>query len=152
MMDRDYPEVHDHHRGGRQERVRVAAALVRDGDRILLAQRPPGGALGLQWEFPGGKIEAGESPEHALARELAEELGVVARPLEVMAVETHDYPHGLEVEIHFLHCEVVTREIRLAPEVHAVRWVRPAEVDPASVVAADRSFLQSLVARRPGPR
>ena len=132
--------------------LRVTAAVIEEVGLVFVARRGPGRNLPGKWEFPGGKIEAGESPEHALARELAEELGVVARPLEVMAVETHDYPHGLEVEIHFLHCELVTRDIRLAPEVHAVRWVRPAEVDLVSMVAADRSFLQSLVARRAGPR
>jgi 8-oxo-dGTP diphosphatase len=129
----------------------VAAALVRDGELILLTQRPPGGALGLLWEFPGGKIEAGESPEHALARELAEELGVVVRPREVLAVETHDYPHGPEVEIHFVRCELATPELHASPAVHAVRWVRPAEVDPASMVAADRSFLLSLAPGRADP-
>ena len=62
------------------KRVRVVAAVVWDGPRLLMTQRPPGGPLGLQWEFPGGKLEEGESPEAALVRELREELGRRARP------------------------------------------------------------------------
>src|SRR5262249_31818007 len=82
--------------------IRVAAAVVWHEGRLLLTQRPPGGPLGLQWEMPGGKIEPGETPEHALVREISEELGVRATPWEVLGVESHDYPHGLEVEIVFL--------------------------------------------------
>jgi 8-oxo-dGTP diphosphatase len=147
MSEHDFLAASARHPAHRQERVRVAAAVIWDGDRVLLGQRPPGGPLALQWEFPGGKIEAGETPEHALVRELHEELGVSARPLEVLAVETHDDPHGREIEIHFVHCELAGREFRLSGDMHAIRWARPAEVDPASVVAGDRSFLASLVAR-----
>jgi 8-oxo-dGTP diphosphatase len=142
-----YPAPHDSLHGRRVGLVQVAAAVVEEGGRVLLAQRPPGGPHGLLWEFPGGKIEPGESAEHALVREIQEELGVTVAPREVLAVETHDYPHGPEVEIQFLRCHLVTREVRLAPEVHAVRWVVPAEVDPASMLAADRPFLAKLAAR-----
>lgn len=61
-----------------RRRLRVAAAVVFDGPDLLMTQRPPGGALGLQWEFPGGKLERGETPEVALVREIREELGVAA--------------------------------------------------------------------------
>lgn len=139
-----YPPSHDAYHTQRVGRVQVVAAVVQDGDRVLLAQRPPGGPHGLLWEFPGGKVEAGESAEHALVREIHEELGVTVVTHEMMAVETHDYPHGPEVEIHFLRCHLASHEFRLAPEVHAVRWARPADVDPASVLAADRAFLAKL--------
>ena len=128
-------------------RVRVVAAVVRQGERLLLTQRPPGGPLGLQWEFPGGKIEAGESPEHALVRELHEELGVRARPGEVMDTVSHRYAHGLEVEIVFVRCELDAFEFTPNDEVHAVRWVIPAEIDLGQVLAADREFLRGLGAR-----
>jgi 8-oxo-dGTP diphosphatase len=128
-------------------RLRVAAAVVWDDGRLLMTRRPPGGPLGLMWEFPGGKIEAGETPEHAVVREIREELGVEGTALEVLAVETHDYAHGLEVEITFVRCSL--ESLRLIPGhgVHETRWQAPAEVDLAGVLAGDRDFLTRLGAR-----
>ncbi len=130
-----------------RRRVRVVAAVVRDGDRILLTQRPPGGPLGLQWEFPGGKIEPGESPEHALAREVREELGVEATVFETLAVHTHDYPHGLEVELTFLRCALASHDFTPSEAVHAWRWAKPSEIALADVLEGDRDFLRALGAR-----
>jgi 8-oxo-dGTP diphosphatase len=147
-MDEHRDPIHLHHPApGTSRRVRVAAAVVRRGDRLLLTQRPPGGPLGLQWELPGGKIEEGESPEHALVRELREELGVGARPHEVLQVISHDYAHGLEVEIVFVRCELDSFEFTPSPAVHAARWVIPSEIDLGQVLAADREFLRDLGAR-----
>jgi 8-oxo-dGTP diphosphatase len=124
--------------------VRVAAAVIRRGATLLLTQRPPGGPLGLMWEFPGGKIEAGESIAHALAREIREELGVGARPGMELEIARFRYPHGLEVEIHFVECDIDSDELRPGHGVNALRWIRPAEVNPAEVLEADRPFLARL--------
>lgn len=72
----------------------VAAAIVDADDRILVAQRAPGTALAGLWEFPGGKIEPGETPEAALVRELDEELGIAAAPesLAPLGFASHAYP------------------------------------------------------------
>jgi len=145
---------HAHHGPGvptqHRHRVRVVAAVVWSENRLLMTQRPPGGPLGLQWEFPGGKIEEGESPEHAIGREIHEELGVDARPLELLEVETHDYPHGLEVEIFFIRCSLASFVFRRGVGIHDVRWWRPEDVDLTQVLAGDRDFLLSLGAR-PAP-
>jgi 8-oxo-dGTP diphosphatase len=126
--------------------VRVVAAVVRRGEEILLTQRPPGGALGLQWEFPGGKIEAGESVEAALVREIREELAVGARIGDVMQVHRHRYAHGLEVELTFLACTLESHEFTPSAAVHAWRWVRPADVALESLLEADREFVRRLAA------
>lgn len=125
-------------------RLRVAAAVVRRDGALLMTQRPPGGPIGLLWEFPGGKIEAGETPEQALSREIREELGVEARTGETLAVERHDYEHGLAVEIVFVACELDSQELARGPGVHDIRWRRPEEIDLATVLAADRAFLERL--------
>ena len=129
-----------------QTRVRVAAGVVWREGRLLLTQRPPGGPLGLQWEFPGGTIEPGESPEHALVREIHEELGVGARTRGVLSVDTHDYPHGCQVEIFFIRCELDSLDLQRGPGVHDHRWWKLEEIDLAHVLAGDRPFLTGLKA------
>jgi len=128
----------------RIKRVRVVAAVVFDGPRVLITQRPPGGALGLQWEFPGGKLEPGETPEHALVREVREELGVPATAHEVMSIHSHDYAHGVHVEITFVRCTLDSHEFTPSHAIHAARWVLPADIDVAQVLEADRAFMRGL--------
>jgi 8-oxo-dGTP diphosphatase len=112
-----------------------------------MTQRAPGGALGLQWEFPGGKLEPGESPEQAIVREVREELGVSATPLERLDSVTHDYPHGTRVEIVFVRCTLDSHAFELSDEVNDARWQLPAEIEVAHVLEADRDFLRALGAR-----
>jgi len=128
--------------------IRVAAAVVWVGDRVLMTQRPPGGARELEWEFPGGKIEPGETPEKALERELREELGVAAAVHEVIHRHTHRYDDGLEVELYFARCTLASHEFTTSPAVHRWRWVRPADVDLAQVLEADRAFVRGLTPTR----
>lgn len=130
--------------GPPRRRIRVAAAVVMREGQVLLTRRPPGGPLGLLWEFPGGKLEAGETAQHAVVREVREELAVGAEAGEVMAVERFDYPHGLEVEIHFVRCTLDSEAFQPSVAVHEVRWVAPADVDPSGVLEADRAFIRRL--------
>ena len=134
----------------RLRRIRVVAAVVWREGRVLMTRRPPGGPLGLKWEFPGGKLEPGESAKQALVRELREELGVGSSSQGTLAVETHVYDHGLTVELHFVRCELDSHDFTPNREVHEVRWTRPSEVDPAEVLDADRGFLAVLVKAEPG--
>jgi 8-oxo-dGTP diphosphatase len=136
------------HDPGTRRKVRVAAAVIWREGRVLFTQRPPRGALGLQWELPGGKIEDGETPEHAVVRELHEELGVRARAIEELGVDSHDYLHGLEVEIHFIACELESYVFQRSAAVHDVAWWTPGEIDLSRVLAGDRDFVASL--RLPG--
>ena len=128
--------------------VRVAAAVIvgRDG-RVLLAQRPFGKACAGYWEFPGGKLEPGESAEQAIVREVREELGVNATPLELLETVTHDYAHGTRVEIVFVKCSLDSHVFVLSDEVHDARWQLPADIEVAHVLEADRDFLRALGAR-----
>ena len=77
--------------------------LIRADGALLLSTRPPDKVYAGYWEFPGGKIEAGETVEQALRRELHEELGITIGPAAVWKVTEHDYPHAL-VRLHF--CKV----------------------------------------------
>ena len=84
--------------------VDVAVGVLIDGDgRFLVTSRPAGKVYAGHWEFPGGKVEAGESIEAALQRELHEELGIAIGPAQAWQTTLHDYPHAL-VRLHF--CKV----------------------------------------------
>jgi 8-oxo-dGTP diphosphatase len=121
----------------------VAAVVMRDG-RLLMTRRPPGGPHGGLWELPGGKLEPGESPAHALVREVREELGVAARAGRTLGVEEHDYAHGTHVRLHFLEAEL--DEVRFTPNdaVAEIAWRRLAEIDLSRVLEGDHAFLRSL--------
>ena len=86
------------------KRARVVAAVVRRGGRILVTRRHPGGERGGQWEFPGGKVEPGESEPEALGREIREELGCAIEVGRLVTRHRHRYP-DLEVELAFYACD-----------------------------------------------
>jgi 8-oxo-dGTP diphosphatase len=122
----------------------VAAALV-DGDgRVLLAQRPPGKSLAGLWEFPGGKLEPGESPEAALVRELDEELGIVASGLEPFTFVSFAYP-----DFHLVMLLYWCRHWQGEPhgrDGQALRWEHPAAMAALPMPPADLPLLEALVA------
>ncbi len=103
--------------------------LVRPDGALLLSTRPPGKPYAGYWEFPGGKLEVGETVEQALRRELVEELGVTIGSAEVWKVTEHDYPHAL-VRLHWckVHAWVGEFEMR---EGQDMAWQQlPLDVSP----------------------
>lgn len=120
----------------------VAAALIDDEGRVLLAQRPPGKHLAGAWEFPGGKLEAGETPRAALARELEEELGVVVERAMPLVRIPWRYD-GRELLLDAWRVMRWRGEPR-SLEGQALRWELPASVDPSLLAPADRPLLHAL--------
>lgn len=121
----------------------VGAAIVAGG-RCLAARRSASMPLPLLWEFPGGKVEPGESPQEALRREIREELGVEVEVLEQLG--TSRAPHGeREIELAVYLCRLVQGEPR--PHEHdAVRWLAPDELDALAWAPADVPLLSPLAA------
>lgn len=125
--------------------IRVAAGVLADGSgRVLIARRPDGAHAGGFWEFPGGKIQAGETPRAALDRELAEELGIVVQSASVLLTYRHDYP-ARSVELHVFRVEHYTGE-PCGLEGQPVRWVRPEELSAAGLLEADLPIVAVLAA------
>ncbi|MFT4045490.1 MAG: Nudix family hydrolase [Solimonas sp.] len=129
----------------REARPRIAVAagcLVNAAGEVLIAQRPEGKIAAGQWEFPGGKIEPGESAREALARELNEELGVAVREAQPLIRIVHDYSDRT-VE---LDCWRVTAwdGAPQSRERQAFAWVSPARIDEYPILAADGPIIAAL--------
>jgi 8-oxo-dGTP diphosphatase len=124
--------------------VRVAAAVIVGPDgRVLLAQRPPGKAYAGYWEFPGGKLEAGESPRRALDRELSEELGIEVRRAAPWLVQRYRYPHA-HVELHFFRVFEWDGE-PVGRDGQAFAWQTPGRFEVEPLLPANTSVLRALV-------
>jgi len=122
----------------------VGAAMVDADGRVLVQQRPPGKAMAGLWEFPGGKVEAGETPEAALVRELAEELGVSVEASCLAPAVFASEPLG---DRHLILMLFVLRKWQGIPEPReatALRWLRPVELHALEMPPADRPLIGLL--------
>ena len=128
--------------------LQVVCALIEDeAGRLLVAQRPPGKHLAGLWEFPGGKLEPGETPQAALVREIAEELGCAAVPGEKLTPVTHAYEKVTVRLIPFL-ARLADPAARPETREHAaLRWVTRAEIGSLPMPAADAPIVAEWVAR-----
>lgn len=127
----------------------VAGALFDGEGRVLIAQRPAGKALAGRWEFPGGKVDVGESEHAALRRELREELGVeviAARPFMRLA---HAY-EDRDVELSLWIVERFAGEPR-SLDAQALKWVSPAALAAEDILEADQPFITGLRELRSTP-
>ncbi len=126
----------------------IACALIDGANRVLLAQRPPNKAMAGLWEFPGGKCEAGETPEACLIRELHEELDieVAAMNLAPLTFVSHSYGPQ-DGDFHLLMPLYVCREwhgVCHAAEAQNLAWVRPAQLRDYPMPAADLPLIAPL--------
>jgi 8-oxo-dGTP diphosphatase len=129
-----------------KKQFRVVAALIRKGNKVLLTQRWPGRHLGLTWEFPGGKVEEGESDMEALERELREELGVEAEIGSCCFETRHGYG-SREVHLLIFRCKLTEGTPR-ALDVKAMEWADIDTLADRKFPPADLLFVQELVAGR----
>jgi len=120
----------------------VAAVMVRD-TQVLICQRREDQPFALQWEFPGGKVEAGEDWTTALVRELREELGIEAVLDSEIATVRHHYAEGLGVELHFFLITRFTGEVE-NKIFREVRWQERESLDVESFLEADRGIVRGL--------
>jgi mutator protein MutT len=123
--------------------ITVTAAVIIEEGRVLITRRPPGGRHPGAWEFPGGKVEPGETPAECLARELSEELGIVVEVGEKLAVVSHAYS-DLAIELLVFDCLITRgRPQDLACSEHA--WIGPADLSRYDLLPPDRKVAELLL-------
>ena len=120
----------------------VVAALIWDGGRFLICQRPPHKARGLLWEFVGGKVEPGETKSQALARECREELDIELTVGEPFMEVTHAYP-DITVHLTLFNARIAAGEPKLLEHV-ALAWIAPEQIPQYDFCPADAAILARL--------
>ena len=120
----------------------VVAALIWEDDRFLACQRPANKARALLWEFVGGKVEPGETPEEALIRECREELDITVAPRDVFLTVVHEYP-DLTVKLTLFNASIAAGTPK-ALEHNDIRWITVAEIDALEFCPADEEILKKL--------
>ena len=127
----------------KRRHMNVVAAVIERGDELLISFRHPKGPRPSKWEFPGGKVEAGESEPEALIREMKEELGVTCEIGELVRRIVHPYP-DTDVEIAFFKARIVEGDPQPL-SMEEIRWVRREELGGLDFLEADRPFVADLV-------
>ena len=120
----------------------VTAAIIRKKDKILLAQREEHSKHSLKWEFPGGKLEDGESPENCLKREIREELNLDIDVKDIFKVVYHEYTDRAILLLCYL-CDALEGEV-LTLECNDFRWVAIEEIQKYSIVEADIAIVEKI--------
>ncbi len=129
-------------KAGRTIRV-VAALLQRDDGKVLITQRRPQAFMPLKWEFPGGKVEPGESDQQALARELKEELDIQVQVGEHFMGLKHAYP-DFEVDFQVYTCSIISGDLRKLA-VNDYRWVAVSDLETFDFPPADQPTVEQLL-------
>ncbi|HET6384312.1 MAG TPA: (deoxy)nucleoside triphosphate pyrophosphohydrolase [Armatimonadota bacterium] len=126
--------------------VEVAVAIIIQDGLVLLTRRSPGAHLAGLWEFPGGKIAPGESPEEAVRREVHEETGLVVTPGRLLDSFTHRYPERT-VRLHFFECRVDGGALNPGP--HEATWTPLERLSTLETPAANASIIDRITGRSP---
>ena len=123
--------------------VEVVGAIIKDGDRYLVGQRAANRAQGGLWEFMGGKIEPGETPEQALARECREELVLEIENEHIIDSVVHEYPEKA-IRLTLISCSPKSGSIPKALEHQQIKWVTVSEMREMTFAAADSELIDKM--------
>ena len=121
--------------------IEVVAGIIKDGDKIFATQRGYG-EFKDGWEFPGGKMETGETPQQALARELKEELAIDVNVGNFLCTVDYDYP-TFHLTMHCFYCSVIGGELTLL-EHEAAKWLKTTELHSVNWLPADVEVVAAL--------
>ena len=124
-------------------KIRVVAAVIECEDKYLITQRMPRAVMPLLWEFPGGKVEPGETDAVALSRELAEEMAIAVHVGDELFSVVKEYERYV-IDFHVYLCELLSEEIQKIG-VHDYRWVTSDELEDYPFPAADQETVEALL-------
>ena len=124
----------------------VVAALIWQGEKFMICQRPVHKARGLLWEFVGGKVEPGETKEQALIRECREELDVTLSVGDVFMDVVHEYP-DLTVHLTLFNAIIAEGEPQML-EHNDIQWIEPSEIPNYAFCPADEEILREIITQR----
>lgn len=124
--------------------IRVVAAVIERGGRYLITQRRPSAVLPLLWEFPGGRVEDGETDDLALKREVRHRLGVGIEVGQMISFVSHPYER-YAVDLYLYECKLTGNEDPIAQNVHAYRWVKSADFEQYPFTPADEASMTKLL-------
>ena len=124
------------------KRIEVVAGIIQDGGRVFATQRGYGSYKDF-WEFPGGKMEPGETPQQALARELKEELAIDVNVGGFLCTVEHDYPE-FHLTMHCYFCSIADGKFPELLEHEAAQWLGPGELDSVNWLPADVKVVEAL--------
>jgi 8-oxo-dGTP diphosphatase len=127
----------------RRKKIRVVGAMIERDGKYLITQRPPTATLPLLWEFPGGRVEPGETDEEALARELREEMAISVHVGDRVIHVEHAY-ENYDIDFCVYRCALEPGHIQHL-RVNDHRWVRPHELDDYEFPAADEKTIAKLL-------
>jgi len=122
--------------------IEVTAALIWNQDKFMICQRPANKERGLLWEFPGGKLEEGETLEECLIRECQEELGIKIKVKDIFMEATHQYP-DITIHLTVFNAEIENGEIKKI-EHNDIQWISNYEIDDYRFCPADIEILRKL--------
>lgn len=122
--------------------LEVAAAIIKKDDRILITQRAPDDKHALKWEFPGGKLELGETPEACLMREIMEELNLHIEVMDVFDSIEYTYSWG-QVHLMAYEARILSGHMELKVH-HAAEWVHPQELENYDFLPADIGLIKKI--------
>ena len=123
--------------------IEVCAALIFDGDKVLLTSRPDHQDHAGYWEFPGGKIESGETPAQCLKRELMEELDIEVMVYDTIYMDGHEYPDK-HLSLRFMRCIIKGDQKPRALEQQEYAWVKRKELNSYPLLPADKAIAKFL--------
>ena len=125
-----------------KKEVEVVAAVIKKGNKYFCAQRKDQGELAKKWEFPGGKIELGETREEALAREIKEELNTIIYVKDYLITVRHEYI-GFNLTMHAFLCDVIEGELEISEHIDK-KWLTKDEMHEYDFAAADVPIINIL--------